>query len=495
MMTGSLSSGAVLAAFTEPFVESRRVLVFGSSLSSTPRLLIERGARLVHVCDPAPLRVAEAVERGAAPGLAFSTFADEMLATRESQFDCVIVENLAAFDARAVVAKARRLLAPRGTAVFATPNREAVAPLLPAPDAGAAPLDYYALYDLVASEFEHVRMLGQAPFVGYAVVEFAPESTPEPLIDSDFLARGSEEPELFVAVAARQRPSLAPYTVVQLPLHRVLAFVAPRAPEKAVPSEPRVAEVRPLDLERKLARQEAWIAELEARAETADARADEAEEAREELESEISRIKSDLVRANDALLERKAQPLRPEAEHHALEAALVERNARIAEQEAALAQRDAHIAEQEAALAERDARVAERDARIAERDARIAQHDAALAERDARIARHDAALAERDARVLELERTAPAEAASDIDSLEARLAERGQELRRLEHDLGEAERVGKELLRELDAMRKAPNPELSRKLEDLAVRLATSEADRLALSWAAAQRSGAQLPQ
>src|SRR6187549_3157497 len=214
MPTGSLSASAALAAFIEPFIESRRALVFGSALASTPRLLLERGARLVHVCDPAPLRVAEAAERAAAPGLSFSTFADEVLATREGSFDCVLVENLAAFDARAVVAKTRRLLAPRGVALFATPNREALAPLLPAPEPGAAPLDYYALYDLVASEFEHVRMLGQAPFVGYAVVEFAPEGSPEPLIDSDFLPRGSEEPELFIAVAARQRPTLASYAVV-----------------------------------------------------------------------------------------------------------------------------------------------------------------------------------------------------------------------------------------------------------------------------------------
>ena len=484
MLPGSLSSGAVLAAFAESFVESRRVLVFGSSLSSTARLLIERGARLVHVCDPAPIRVAEAAERAAAPGLSFSTFADEVLATREGGFDCVIVENLAAFDARTVVAKARRLLAPRGVAVFATPNREAQAPLLPAPDAGAAPLDYYALYDLVASEFEHVRMLGQAPFVGYAVVEFAPDSAPEPLIDSDFLPRGSEEPELFVAVAARQRPSLAGYTVVQLPLHRVLAFAgAPPARPVEKPPAP-TAEIRPLDLERKLARQEAWIAELEARAETADARADQAEEAREELETELGGLKTELARANEDLVTRSAR--RSEAEHGALEAALVERNARIAELEASLAERDARIATQEAAVAERDARVAERDARVAERDARIAEHDAVLAARDARIAEYDSLVAARDARIFELERTAPAEATNDLDALEKKLVERGEELRRLERERDEAERIGKELLRELDRARSAPDPELTRKLADLSVRLATSEADRLALTWAAA---------
>jgi SAM-dependent methyltransferase len=451
----------VLAAFAEPFVEGRRVLVFGSALASTPRLLVERGARLVHVCDPAPLRVAEAIERAAAPGLSFSTFTDEPLAAREGGFDCVLVENLAAFDARTVVAKARRLLAPRGVALFATPNREAQAPLLPAPEQGAAPLDYYALYDLVASEFEHVRMLGQAPFVGYAVVEFAPQGTPEPMIDSDFLPRGSEEPELFVAVAARQRPELASYALVQLPLHRVLANAGThQAAEKAaaVP-EARGAQVRDLGLERKLAKQEAWIGELEARAETADARADQAEEALEEREAELAASKQALAQSSGELERVRAELASARAELEASKGELATHAAGLATRAAELA---THAAELERARAGDRAR-----------------HDQAAA-----------ALAERDARILELERTPPPapepDSSADVDALEAKLAERGRELRRLEQELAEAERVGRELVAELSKARLAPNPELARELAELAVRLATSEADRLALTWAAA---------
>src|SRR5687768_9968820 len=92
MKEGFLSASAALAAFSESFVESRRVLVFGSSLSAAPRLLIERGARMVQVCDPNPARVEEAAERLAAPGLAFTTFSDELLQAREGSFDFVLVE-------------------------------------------------------------------------------------------------------------------------------------------------------------------------------------------------------------------------------------------------------------------------------------------------------------------------------------------------------------------------------------------------------------------
>jgi SAM-dependent methyltransferase len=520
MATGSLSSSAPLAAFIEPFIEGRRALVFGSALATTPRLLLERGARLVHVCDPAPLRVAEAVERAAAPGLSFSTFSDEVLASRDGSFDCVLVENLGAFDARAVVARARRLLAPRGVALFVTPNREATTPLLPPPEPTAAPLDYYALYDLVAGEFEHVRMLGQAPFVGYAVVDFAPEAAPEPLIDSEFIPRGSEEPELFVALASRHRTGLAGYAVIQLPLHRVLSgsAVSPRA---ALPAE----EVLSVDLARKLKQQEGWITELESRAETADERADRAEEELERLRAELAKKSHEPPRlappplppppaasfAPDparerALAEERKRRLELEQENarlrelepaahklRELEARLAQRDASTGELEARatthatrLAERDGRLAELERTVAERNARLAELERTVAERNARLAELERTVAERNARLAELERTVAERNTRVIELERTSAEADTSEVDRLERQLTERGHELRRLERAVAEAERVGRELVAERERTPHGGDPELSRKLDLLSDRLATSEADRLALTWSAA---------
>ena len=520
MATGSLTSSAPLAAFIEPFIEGRRALVFGSALATTPRLLLERGARLVHICDPAPLRVAEAVERAAAPGLSFSTFSDEVLASRDGSFDCVLVENLGAFDARAVVARARRLLAPRGVALFVTPNREATTPLLPPPEPSAAPLDYYALYDLVAGEFEHVRMLGQAPFVGYAVVDFAPEAAPEPLIDSEFIPRGSEEPELFVALASRHRTGLAGYAVVQLPLHRVLSgsAVSPRA---ALPAQ----EVLSVDLARKLKQQESWISELESRAETADERADQAEEQLERLRAELARKGHEAPRlvpppppppvaptfAPDPARERalteerrrnseleqenaRLRALEPAAQKlRELEARLVQRDASSGELEARATGHATRLAELERTLLERNARLGERDARVtelertlAERNARLAELERTVAERTARHAELERTLAERSTRVAELERASTESDSTELDRLERQLAERGHELRRLERELTEAERVGRELVTELERRRNGGDPDLAQKLDLLSNQLAASEADRLALSWAAA---------
>jgi SAM-dependent methyltransferase len=480
MKEGSLSASAALAAFSEPFVQSRRVLVFGSSLSAAPRLLIERGARIVQVCDPNPARVEEASERLAAPGLAFTTFSDELLQAREGSFDFVLVENLAAFDARAVVTRAKRLLAPRGVALFATPNRESPAPLLPPPEPSAAPLDYYALYDLAKAEFENVRMLGQAPFVGYAVVDFAPEGTPEPSIDSEFVPRGSEEPEIFLALASRHRVSAASYLVVQLPMHRVLSRAAASPPTAPIPVVARSPRVAPADVEAKLARQEAWIAELESRAETADARADAAESRIEELEAELvsSRNETRPSAIDPRVLE--------EAQRRTAEIEAGRR--RITELEVSLAGLDAarrRAAELEGLVVDHEAlgaRLAKLEATLRGRDALLQDRDAALAKRDTALAERDRAIAERDARITELEAVGTLETGDDFGQLEQKLVERGEAIRKLERDLAEAERVGRELVDELSrgATLGGADPAV---LEDLSARLAKSEADGAALAW------------
>jgi SAM-dependent methyltransferase len=464
MPTSSLSSSAALAAFIEPWLSNRRALVFGSALAATPRLLLERGARLVHVCDPSPLRVTEAAERGGAAGLSFSSFSDETLAGREGAFDCVLVENLGAFDARAVVARVRRLLAPRGVALFVTPNREATAPLLPVPEPAGGPIDYYALYDLVAGEFEHVRMLGQAPFVGYAVVDFAPESAAEPLIDSEFIPRGSEEPELFIALASRHRAGIGGYAVVQLPLERVLSGHAASA-RTALPEPAPALAVNAL--EQKLKQQESWITELEGRAETADERADIAEEELERVREELAR-QAEVVKVAPPVAAAPAVAPRPVAAPAPDPAWLGERRALTQEIEATRT------------------RVRELEAKLGERDAARAVLEGAIAERDARIEELSRRAKEDAAKEKAAKDDAAKEDPTDVDALERKLIERGHELRRLERDLAEAERLGRELVLDLADARERGGPELREELALIADQLAKSEADRLALNWAAA---------
>jgi len=479
MKEGSLTAGAALAAFSEPYVESRRVLVFGSSLSATPRLLVERGARLVQVCDPNPARVEEASERLSAPGLSFTTFSDELLQAREASFDFVLVENLAAFEARAVVARARRLLAARGVALFATPNRDATAPLLPPPEPSAAPLDYYALYDLAAAEFEYVHMLGQAPFVGYAVVDFAPEGTLEPLIDSEFVPRGSEEPELFLALASRHRTSVANYAVVQLPMHRVLSRALERAPAAPPPVAARPGRGATGELESRLERQEAWIHELEGRAEAADARADAAEEELDTLRTELT-----VARAE----KRPAVPDAGEARRQSAElVAAGEEQRRLAAELAAASDEKRRLAAELAAAGDEKRRLA---TRIAELEATLVEREATILSRDVAVLDRDRAIAERDEKMAALAVAGGADSGDDLAALERQLEDRGRAIRVLEHDLAEAERVGRALVDDLARVRPVESGENAAGLDELGAALARAEADRLALAWCAAVNQG-----
>jgi hypothetical protein len=116
--------------------------------------------------------------------------------------------------------------------------------------------------------------------------------------------------------------------------------------------------------------------------------------------------------------------------------------------------------------------------------------ETARRERDAfatRIRDLEAELEEKGAELATFGSEAHAEHARELAALEERLSERGQEVRRLERDLAEAERVGKDLVAEVRrGATAAPGAASSEELDALAVRLATAEADREALSWVVA---------
>jgi len=172
-------------------VDGRRVIVFGDASSSLADLLLERGARLIQVYDSDPARAAEAAARNTSRSLSFAPLSEGSLSIRDGAFDLALVENLSKFEEPAnLLRRVKRTLARRGVALVASPNPEVKHRLLP--DLSAAQeLEYYALYDLLADEFEEVHMLGQSPFVGYAVAAFAPQGDPAPAIDAGFVPGGS----------------------------------------------------------------------------------------------------------------------------------------------------------------------------------------------------------------------------------------------------------------------------------------------------------------
>lgn len=296
----------VLAPYLEPLVRGRRVVVLGDSSGTLSASLIDRGARLVHVYDPDPVRAAESAARFAAErSLVIARLPDSDLAVRDGAFDAVVVPDLALFERpEEIVRKAARLSGPHGAALFASRNLEVP---------GATPalrgreLSYYELYDTVSLQFSEVRMLGQAPFMGYVIADFAPEDEPDVSVDTSLMERGAEEPQWFLALASSRPVRLDAYSIVQIPSAPGVA--AASAASKALSGELESARGRIGDLESELTTQRAALRSLEAR-HIDPARVEELEE---QLKKSEARAGDAHVRAGR--LEGKVRDLEEELRH------------------------------------------------------------------------------------------------------------------------------------------------------------------------------------
>jgi hypothetical protein len=339
----------------------------------------------------------------------------------------------------------KRLLAPRGVLLVSTPNQESERPLLPS-ERSAATLDYYALYDSVIAHFPAVRMLGQVPFAGYAIVDFSAEGEPSPVLDTSLVPPRGEEPDYYIALAGRERRLLEQYVVVELPLTTIRSEAGTQAPEG--------------NLARKLAQQEHWIAELEARAATADERADAADERADAAEQRAS--------ATEQRLEgdtRRAEAAERRADTEARRADVAERA--LAELKLKLDTLDRAWSEERAGLV-RDQGVPR--AELEQRLGQIGELERQLAEKTTELASF----------------AADDESSRELAALEAQLRERGERVASLERALTECERVGRELVRKLR------NAEGGEAAQALAERLALAEADIVSLRWSLSMsRAGA----
>jgi hypothetical protein len=207
----------VLGVYGEELANGARAAIFGSSTLGLAEELVLRGARLVHVYDTDAGRVAEATAQRHDRSIFYGALPDSGdVGVRDGAFDFVVVPDLSfAADKAALLALVRRVLSPSGAALIASPNAESTAPLIVVPETGPA-LGYYELYEAVAEHFTHVRMLGQAPFVGYAVAEFSVED-PEPTIDTSLAESEGKEPDWFVVLASDRTVRLDPFALIELP--------------------------------------------------------------------------------------------------------------------------------------------------------------------------------------------------------------------------------------------------------------------------------------
>src|SRR5690606_4429646 len=333
--------------------------VFGNALAGLADALVERGARLAHVYDEQPTRVAEANARATTPAVSYAPFAPGGIAARDGAFDVGIVEKLhAATDPTSVVQCLRRALSARGVGFVCASNPDRPAPrfaaetLLPSSamqQDGQRSLGYYDLYDLVSAEFDEIRMVGQTPFVGYALADFSPDADSEFSIDTEFVPGGDEEAERFVAVCSHFPVVIDPFCVVKLPADQLLTRARDSQPEPSsslverqevqatrhddpgnVDAQSASADIVAAlqrDLKQALAlatseraqrlkhesllqqahqelqRRDEWVAELEGRATTADERADEAQAQSEHALLQITKAQRDVATLKQELKE------------------------------------------------------------------------------------------------------------------------------------------------------------------------------------------------
>jgi hypothetical protein len=209
-----------LAAYLERLVRGRRVAVLGDVTLAFGERLVDRGARLVHVYDPNAARVAEVLARTAdhRPRSLTHAVLEGDLGVRDGAFDVVVIPDLAIFGEPAeALRKTRRLVGSAGVAVIASTNADAPRRLLDKPVSDKPTTDYYGLYDLVSLQFPVVRMLGQAPFVGYTLADFGASGELEVSVDTSLLEI-TEEPEVFIAIASERKVALDPFVVVEVAL-------------------------------------------------------------------------------------------------------------------------------------------------------------------------------------------------------------------------------------------------------------------------------------
>lgn len=460
-------------------------MIFGNALSGLAETLVERGARLVHVYDENPARVAEATARCTLTQLSFAPLGPGGIAARDGAFDVGFIDEISQFaTASNVVTRLRRALTARGVAFVSTVNPdkklmyslapEGVNPLELTQPSSDKPLSYYDLYDLVTSEFDEVRMVGQTPFVGYALADFSPETDVEFSIDTALVPGGAEEPEFFIAVCSHFPITTESFCVVQMAAETLLGplFSAPsrdRAGSGAAKSDAldvankavspdaqrlhnQLTETqRLLSSEREartkaeqllanvnleLQHRDAWVAELEKRSTAADERADAAEVALGRLETRL-----------------KQQPTRVEDPH------AQSRQAELSRQVAALTQTrrtlETELAQATESLSNANARVLGLESEL---QALNSQLEAARTERSQLQSQLSSAASLETKLTTLTERHATTQAdlqlaLADLARAEGQLSSQGQDIRRLRAELVDTERFAAVLLAQREAAR------------------------------------------
>lgn len=316
-----------LAVYLEELVLQKRVLFVGDPSSAAPERLA-RAARSVEIVSTRS-RVRGTRRGGRVAARRWPTAEDRGL------WDLVIIPDLPAAGLADEVhlAEIRSWLAPGGVLVTGTPD--------PAGPAGhPSALSYEALFDLLDGGFEHVRMIGQAPFAGFSVVDFAPSGELGVTFDGSLL-EGGERAQRYYALSGDRDVVVDAYAVVQVPSTAALRDAPARERLREQQDALDAANVHAEEIERELEAARAELAATKASHGREQQRAAERAAAeRASLEAELAAARAELD-AQRAALEaaRASAPAEDDEEYAALEASLEERGRELIELRAELARR------------------------------------------------------------------------------------------------------------------------------------------------------------
>jgi hypothetical protein len=470
MNAGRVSPSVALAAYAEAWIHGAKVVVFGDALSLLAERLVERGARHVQVYDADAARAAEANAASTLKQVSYAPLDLAGIALRDGAFDVGIVEDLAVAgqNPSVLLSTLRRALSRRGLALICSRNPDVSERLISDRATGGSasgggvsggdvsgeqPLGYYDFYDAVSQHFEEVRMLGQTPFVGYAIADFSAADASEVRIDTALLPGGAEEPERFLALASALPVSTDAFSVIQLPLSELELGGDRRDAEPVAKEALERAELERAELERAAAK----IDDLEAAlAALAAEGAREAEKHAAERVRDAERFAAE--RARDA--EKFAAERSREAEKFAAERArdsekLAERS-REAEKLAAERARDAEK------VAERS-RNGDRQSRDVEKRALEKAFGEKLSALQAELDKREEWLAGLESRAATADQRAD-EAQTELERRNVDLAKAKVQLTRLEHQL-EEDRRAKRLVEDAARTHKQELEKLSRRAE------------------------------
>jgi hypothetical protein len=385
-----------LCVYAEPLVVGRRVVVLGDATRRLGERFLELGARVVHVYDPEPAR-ALAAAANAPRGLTVLPLPASDFDVRDGAFDLAVILDISEIPAPApVLARLRRLLSPTGAVLVRARSGDGRT----GRHARGGTLDYYELFELVALQFAHVRMVGEIPWSGVALAQLG-ETSEEPEVSVDTqLVTEADPPEAFIALGSQHGVELAEYAIVQVPrastpdVEATIAYGSDRADLAAAQLrasllEAQIEELRSARNREAVAHSEALsglegeLTQRRTAVRGAEERVSEAALAVEQARSEARAAADELARARD-----RAAVWARELDEERRARGRLEKELAVARQQLEAVGRDATMLSQavsqvpalEAAFAELQASAREQSRRLANVDAERGALETALAE-------------------------------------------------------------------------------------------------------------------